>query len=124
MDAHRVYGSGGDLFCHGVEVTFIGWDPFPWIKGGKVKRNKFRAVKTTVDNIVFASKAEAARYCELMQMQDEDKIFNLNCQVKFKVFDPEKNIILDFYSKSLRVDPGNELFIELNAYPCSAVGLI
>ncbi len=47
-----------------------------------------------------------------------------NCQVKFKVFDPEKNIILDFYSKSLRVDPGNELFIELNAYPCSAVGLI
>jgi len=47
-----------------------------------------------------------------------------NCEVKFKVLDPEKNIILDFYSKSLRVDPGNELFSALNAYPSSAVGLL
>ena len=47
-----------------------------------------------------------------------------NCQIKFKVLDPEKNITLEFYSKSLRVDPGNELFTALNAYPNSAVGLL
>lgn len=47
-----------------------------------------------------------------------------NCQIKFKVLDPEKNITLDFYSKSLRVDPGNELFTALNAYESSAVGLL
>ena len=49
-------------------------------------RNKFRAIKTTVDGIVFASKSEAARYCELMQMQDEDKIYMLRCQVSYQLF--------------------------------------
>ncbi len=51
-----------------------------------MRRNKFRAIKTTVDGIVFMSKAEAARYCELMQMQDEDAIYMLECQVPYQLF--------------------------------------
>ncbi len=46
------------------------------------------------------------------------------CQVRFKLFDPEKNVMLDLFSKSYRVNPGNELFNELSAFPFSAVGLI
>lgn len=44
---------------------------------------KYRAIKTTVDNIVFASKREAARYTELKMLFRAGKIRNLELQPKF-----------------------------------------
>lgn len=41
---------------------------------------KYRAVKTTVDNIVFDSKREAARYSELKLLFRAGKIQNLELQ--------------------------------------------
>ena len=45
--------------------------------------SKYRAVKTTVDNITFDSKREAARYCELKLLLRAEKIRNLEIQPKF-----------------------------------------
>lgn len=45
---------------------------------------KFRSKRTEVDGIVFASKAEAARYCQLMELVRLKKIQNLECQPVFR----------------------------------------
>lgn len=45
--------------------------------------NKYRAQKTTVDNIVFASKREARRYGELRQMEAAGEIRDLELQPRF-----------------------------------------
>jgi hypothetical protein len=51
-----------------------------------VKRtNKFRAVKTVVDGVTFASKAEARRYGELRLMERAGDISRLELQPKFPV---------------------------------------
>lgn len=47
------------------------------------RKNKFRAVKTTVDSISFASKAESKRYCELKLLERAGKIYDLVCQPQF-----------------------------------------
>lgn len=44
---------------------------------------KYHAVKTTVDNIVFDSKREAARYSELKLLFRAGQITNLEIQPKF-----------------------------------------
>ena len=49
-------------------------------------RNKFRAIKTQIGERVFASKAEAARYVYLQQLEDEDAIYQLECQPKFQLY--------------------------------------
>ncbi len=41
---------------------------------------KYRAVRTTVDNITFASKKEAARYGELKLLLRANQIWNLEIQ--------------------------------------------
>ena len=46
-------------------------------------RNKFGAIKTIVDGIVFASKAEAKRYGELRILWTRGTIKNLELQPKF-----------------------------------------
>ena len=50
-----------------------------------MRRNghKFNAVKTTVDNITFASKAEAKRYGELKLLEKAGEIRYLRLQPKF-----------------------------------------
>lgn len=45
--------------------------------------NKYGAIKTTIGGIVFASKAEGARYVELKRQEEAGLIFNLQCQVPF-----------------------------------------
>ena len=47
------------------------------------RSNKYRAVKTEVDGIVFDSKREAARYMELMLMQRAGEIKRLELQPKY-----------------------------------------
>jgi len=46
-------------------------------------RNKYRAIKTTVDGIKFDSKKEAARYQELKILEKSGRIFDLKLQPKF-----------------------------------------
>lgn len=45
--------------------------------------SKYRSIKTTVDNIVFASQEEAIRYSALKMQQHIGEISNLNLQVRF-----------------------------------------
>lgn len=49
------------------------------------KPSKYRAVKTTVDGITFASKAEAARYGELKRLQTFGLITDLVLQPSFEL---------------------------------------
>ena len=45
-----------------------------------MNKNKYRAVKTEVDGIVFDSKREAARYMQLMLLERAGKISHLELQ--------------------------------------------
>ena len=47
------------------------------------KGNKYRAVRTEVDGIMFDSKREAARYMELMLMERAGEISRLELQPRF-----------------------------------------
>ena len=49
----------------------------------KAMRSKYRAVRTVVDGITFASKAEAARYGELKLLEKAGKIIGLQLQPSF-----------------------------------------
>jgi hypothetical protein len=66
---------------------------------GKSQPNKYHAVKTEVDGIVFDSKKEAARYQELCLLQKAYEIFCLCCHVRFplpgKIFYEADFIYLD-----------------------------
>ena len=48
------------------------------------KANKYSAIKTEVDGIIFASKKEAARYTELRLLERAGKISDLRLQVKYE----------------------------------------
>ena len=50
--------------------------------GGKPK-SKYRAVRTNVDGIVFASKKEARRYCDLKILECAGEIRDLELQPAF-----------------------------------------
>ena len=47
------------------------------------KTNKYGAVKTEVDGIVFDSRKEARRYTELKQLQEAGEITNLERQKRY-----------------------------------------
>lgn len=49
------------------------------------KANKFGAIKTTVDDIKFDSKAEARRYSQLKLLERASKIHDLRLQPSFKL---------------------------------------
>lgn len=51
------------------------------------KKSKYRAVKTTVDGITFASKAEAKRYQELKALEWAGQIWDLKLQPVFVLAD-------------------------------------
>lgn len=46
---------------------------------------KYRAVKTEVDGIIFASKKEANRYCELKLLERAGEISNLKLQPEYLI---------------------------------------
>lgn len=49
----------------------------------KYKLSKYKNIKTVVDGIKFASKREAARYCELKLLLKAGKITDLHLQTAF-----------------------------------------
>lgn len=53
--------------------------------GAAPKRPKYGNRKVTIDGMVFDSKAEGARYCELKRHQEGAIIFGLKCQVPFSL---------------------------------------
>ena len=56
------------------------------LKGTSKKRaNKYHAVKATVDGIEFDSKKEAARYCQLCDLEHKGFIKNLERQVRYEI---------------------------------------
>ena len=69
------------------------------------RQSKYRAVRVNVDGILFHSKREANRYCELKILRDAKKISPFELQVRFPLQVPTsgrdtKNIgvyIADFY---------------------------
>lgn len=46
-------------------------------------RSKYGAIRTTIDDVTFASKAEARRYGELKLLQQAGKIKNLELQPRY-----------------------------------------
>lgn len=50
-----------------------------------MRRNKFNAIRTTVDGIIFASRREAKRYAELKLMERAGEIESLECQPSFRI---------------------------------------
>ena len=50
-----------------------------------MRRNKYNAIKTTVNGIVFASKREAARYQMLLLELKAGKITDLELQCKYEL---------------------------------------
>lgn len=54
----------------------------PTNKSGK---SKYHAQKTTVDGIIFDSKLEAHRYCELKTLEKAGKISDLRLQVPYEL---------------------------------------
>ena len=49
------------------------------------RRSKFGAIRTTVDGITFASKAEARRYSELKMLEKAGQVRNIRTQVPYKL---------------------------------------
>jgi hypothetical protein len=56
------------------------------------KPSKYKAVKTTIDGIVFDSKKEAKRYLELKALQAAKKIRDLELQPEFPILVAQKLI--------------------------------
>lgn len=52
------------------------------------RRSKYRAVKTTVDGVTFASKKEAQRYGELKLLEQAGEIIHLSMQPVFVLRSP------------------------------------
>jgi hypothetical protein len=52
--------------------------------------NKYRNIKTVVNNITFDSKKEAARYSELLLLEKAKELSNLQLQKPFEIC-PKKN---------------------------------
>ena len=72
------------------------------------RRSKYGAIKTGVDGITFASKAEAGRYLELKALAAAGEIKNLELQPKFRCEIAGKKVcdyFADFayFTKSKRV---------------------
>lgn len=56
--------------------------------GRRVGGNKYGSVRTTVDDLTFPSKAEAARYVQLKQWQDEGVIEGIELQPRWDLHGP------------------------------------
>lgn len=58
--------------------------------------NKYNAVRTTVDNIAFASKREARHYADLKLLERAGEITHLECQPVFKLI--VNDILINTYT--------------------------
>lgn len=65
------------------------------------KKNKYQAIRTTIDGITFDSKREAKRYSELKIMQQAGVIKDLKLQVAFP--------LCGWANEPLKYDTGNQI---------------
>jgi hypothetical protein len=69
------------------------------------KRSKYGAIKQTVDGIVFHSKREAKRYCELKLLEKIGEIRCLELQPRYPLYAPEHrdgHVLLGTYVADFR----------------------
>ena len=73
-------------------------------------RNKYRAIKTIVDDITFDSKKEAKRYSQLKLMLKAKAIFDLKLQPKFDLI--INDIKIGFYKADFEYIENGERVVE------------
>lgn len=69
-----------------------------------VARNKYRAVKTTIDGIIFDSKAEAKRYSFLKLRERAGEIANVELQKPFILTAGKANQVVATYKADFAYD--------------------
>ena len=72
-------------------------------------RNKYQAIKTTVDGIEFDSRKEARRYQELLLLQRAGVIQNLRLQEKFVLIPSQYEVYERYGAKGQELKPGQRL---------------
>lgn len=72
-------------------------------------RNKYQAIKTTVNGIEFDSRKEARRYQDLLLLQRAGVIKNLERQVKFVLIPAQYETIIRYGKKGQRLKDGQKL---------------
>jgi hypothetical protein len=68
-----------------VDILELGAQMAASKQGNPMRRNKYGAIKTMVDGVVFDSKAEAARYGVLKALQKGNLISGLELQPKYRI---------------------------------------
>ena len=69
------------------------------MSGNRLRRNKYGAIRTTVDGITFDSKAEAQRYVELKLMEKVGLVASIRVHPRFPIIVNHIkvcSVILDF----------------------------
>ena len=79
-------------------------------------RNKYQAIKTTVDGIEFDSRKEARRYQELLLLQRAGAIRNLQRQVKYVLIPAQYDTYARLGKKGQRLKDGKVLLERECAY--------
>lgn len=73
---------------------------------GLKTQHKYRAVRTTVDGVTFASKREAKRFGELKILQAAGKISELKLQPKYRLHAPNGDEIAVYVGDFSYVEDG------------------
>lgn len=79
-------------------------------------RNKYQAIKTTIDGIEFDSRKEARRYQELLLLQRAGAIRNLQRQVKYVLIPAQYDTYVRLGKKGQRLKDGKALVERECAY--------
>lgn len=79
-------------------------------------RNKYQAIKTTVNGIEFDSRKEARRYQDLLLLQRAGVIKKLERQVKFVLIPAQYEITIRYGKKGQRIKDGQRLLEKECAY--------
>ena len=72
-------------------------------------RNKYQAIKTTVNGIEFPSRKEARRYQDLLLLQRAGVIKKLERQVKFVLIPAQYETTIRYGKKGQRLKDGQKL---------------
>lgn len=74
-----------------------------------MKRNKYQAIKTTVNGIEFDSRKEGRRYQDLLLLQRAGVIQKLERQVKFVLIPAQYETTIRYGKKGQRLKDGQKL---------------
>jgi len=75
-----------------------------------MKKNKYRAIKTTIDGIKFDSMKEGARYRQIKLLEKAGKITDLELQPKYDLIVNGKKV--GFYKADFRYIEEGKLVVE------------